>query len=102
MSGDRGLCGGYNAQIIKKTEQRIQELKSQGVGVQLYLVGNKAGQWFGKRETPVLLSQPIGTVATAEQASNITEKMLASYYEGDIDRVELIYTNFVSMITFIP
>merc|ERR1711972_371241 len=102
MSGDRGLCGGYNAQIIKKTTQRIEELQSQGVGVQLYLVGNKASAWFKKRETPVILAEPIGTVASAEQANKITEKMLASYYEGDIDRVELIYTNFVSMITFIP
>ena len=41
MSGDRGLCGGYNSYGIKKTEARIKELKDQDVEVDLVTVGKK-------------------------------------------------------------
>ena len=42
ISGERGLCGGYNNKIIKMTENRIKELEEQGVGVKLIVVGKKA------------------------------------------------------------
>merc|ERR1719428_2244606 len=41
ITGDRGLCGSYNAAAIKKAEARIAELKEQGVAVELILIGNK-------------------------------------------------------------
>merc|ERR1712151_9217 len=53
ITGDRGLCGSYNAAAIKKTEARIAELKEQGVGVELILIGNKGGTYFKRRETPI-------------------------------------------------
>lgn len=56
ITGDRGLCGGYNAQMIKKAEGRIAELKAQGVDVELVTVGNKGSTYFKKRETPVCRS----------------------------------------------
>jgi len=75
VTGDRGLCGGYNAQMIKKAEGRIAELTGQGVDVELVTVGNKGSTYFKKRETPVRrstrrdqpapgcsLPRPIGTV----------------------------------------
>lgn len=48
ITGDRGLCGGYNAQAIKKAELRIGELKSQGIEVELITVGNKGITYFKK------------------------------------------------------
>ena len=68
ITGDRGLCGSYNSAAIKKTESRIAELKSQGVAVELILVGNKGGTYFGRRDTPVRKSVPCGQAPTAEQA----------------------------------
>tara|TARA_B110001452_G_scaffold9415_1_gene8073 strand:- start:187 stop:498 length:312 start_codon:yes stop_codon:yes gene_type:complete len=41
ITGDRGLCGGYNSKAIQMTEKRIGELKEQGVEVELITVGNK-------------------------------------------------------------
>ena len=40
VTGDRGLCGGYNANIIKRTEQRFAELKGKGFDVKLLLIGS--------------------------------------------------------------
>merc|ERR1712054_679597 len=53
ITGDRGLCGAYNAAAIKKTEARIAELKEQGVECELVTIGNKGSTYFKKRDTPV-------------------------------------------------
>merc|ERR1719213_1392984 len=102
ITGDRGLCGAYNSAAIKKAESRIAELKEQGVAAELILIGNKGGTYFKKRETPVRKMIPCGQAPTADQASEIAQELLASYYAGEIDRVELLYTTFISMISSMP
>merc|ERR1719159_932472 len=102
ITGDRGLCGGYNANAIKKTEARIAELKEQGVEVELITVGNKGSTYFKKRETPVRASYACGQGPTAEEATAIAGEILSSYYAGEVDRVELLYTSFISMISSVP
>jgi len=102
VTGDRGLCGGYNANAIKKAEQRIAELKEQGVEVELITVGNKGSTYFKKRVTPVRASYACGQAPTATEATTIAGELLSSYYAGEVDRVELLYTSFVSMISSVP
>merc|ERR1719261_1044790 len=102
ITGDRGLCGSYNAAAIKKTEQRIEELKAQNVDVELILVGNKGGTYFKRRETPVRKAIACGQSPTAEQAQEIANELLSSYYAGELDRIELLYTSFISMIASMP
>merc|ERR1719182_709108 len=102
ITGDRGLCGSYNAAAIKKTEQRIEELKAQGVEVELILVGNKGGTYFKKRATPVRKAIPCTQAPTAEQASGVANELLSSYYAGELDRIELLYTTFISMVASMP
>merc|ERR1719313_520954 len=58
ITGDRGLCGGYNSAAIKMTEKRIADLKEQGCEVELICLGNKGITYFQKRETPVRKSIP--------------------------------------------
>jgi len=99
VTGDRGLCGGYNANAIKKAEARIAELKAQGVEVELVTIGNKGSTYFQKRETPVRATFPCGQGPTAAEATNIANEILSSYYAGEIDRIELLYTSFISMIS---
>jgi len=102
ITGDRGLCGGYNAQAIKLAETRIAELKAQGVGAELILVGNKGGTYYKRRATPIRSSMACGQAPTAEQSASIAQDVLSSFYAGELDRVELIYTQFNSMIAFTP
>lgn len=101
ITGDRGLCGSYNSYAIKKAEARIAELKSQGVQVELITVGNKGSTYF-KRRGSVLKAEPCTQAPTAAQATLIANEMLSSFYAGDVDRVELVYTSFVSMISSVP
>lgn len=98
VSGDRGLCGGYNNYIIKKTEQRVRELGEAGIAVELFTIGNKGKIYFRSRETKLRRSFDCGQAPTAKQASAISEELLAEYVSGEVDRVEIIYTKFVSLI----
>merc|ERR1711871_613518 len=102
ITGDRGLCGSYNAAAIKKAETRIAELKEQGVEVELVTIGNKGSTYFSKRETPVRKSIACGQSPTADQAQVIAQELLSSYYAGELDRIELLYTSFISMISSVP
>ncbi len=102
VTGDRGLCGGYNAQAIKKVEARLAELKEQGVDVELILVGKKGATYFKRRPTPVRFTADCGQAPTAEDAQAVSSEILSSYYAGELDRIELIYTTFLSMIASVP
>ena len=53
ITGDRGLCGGYNTNIIKRTELRFKELEAQGYKVDLVLIGRKAITYFQNRSYPI-------------------------------------------------
>ncbi|CAN8064629.1 unnamed protein product [Agarophyton chilense] len=98
ISGDRGLCGGYNSYVIKKAQVRAEELTKTGIDVELVTIGNK-GQTFFKNRAPTIRRHFQCTQApTAEQASEISDELLAEYLSGDVDRVELVYTRFVSLI----
>jgi F-type H+-transporting ATPase subunit gamma len=45
VTGDRGLCGGYNTNVIRRAEQRMNELKEQGINYQL-VIADESGTVF--------------------------------------------------------
>lgn len=103
VSGDRGLCGGYNANVIKRAENRIKELKAEGLDYRLVLVGQKATQYFQRREQPISTTfTGLEQVPTASEASQIADELLSLFLSETVDRVELIYTKFVSTISSRP
>ena len=87
---------------LPRLQTRIAELKEQGVDVELVTIGNKGSTYFKKRETPVRKFMACGQSPTAEQATDIANELLSSYYAGELDRIELLYTSFVSMISSVP
>merc|ERR1712078_304646 len=68
VTGDRGLCGGYNSYMIKKAEARFQELKSQGIEVDLVLIGKKGSTYFERRGYPIRKSFECGQNPNAKEA----------------------------------
>eukprot|EP00177_Eucheuma_denticulatum_P004617 GFKZ01008403.1.p1 GENE.GFKZ01008403.1~~GFKZ01008403.1.p1 ORF type:complete len:356 (-),score=64.62 GFKZ01008403.1:160-1104(-) len=97
LSGDRGLCGGYNTYVIKKTEMRVRELKQSGIDVELVCIGQKGYTYFKNRET-IRRFFMCTQAPNAEQATSISDELLAEYLSGEVDRIELVYTKFVSLI----
>jgi F-type H+-transporting ATPase subunit gamma len=103
VSGDRGLCGGYNGNVIKRAETRIKELTAEGLDYRLILVGRKATQYFQRREQPISATfTGLEQVPTAGEASQIADELLSLFLSETVDRVELIYTKFVSTISSRP
>jgi len=101
ITGDRGLCGGYNTYAIKKAENRASELKKAGVDFDMVCIGNKGNTYLKKRYN-VISNYAIGNAPTAAEATAISDSLLASYLAGDCDRVELLYTKFTSLVASEP
>lgn len=103
ITGDRGLCGGYNTNVIRRAEQRAKELAAQGIEVQFVLVGRKATQYFERRKAKIAASYiNLNQIPTAAEASEIADALVALFLSTAVDRVELIYTRFVSLISSQP
>ena len=103
VSGDRGLCGGYNTNVIRAAEKRAKELKAQGIDYKFVLVGRKATQYFERREQPIDAKYTgLEQIPSASEASEIANELLSLFLSEKVDRVELIYTRFVSLISSKP
>jgi len=103
VSGDRGLCGGYNSGIIKRAEIRAKELKAEGLDYKFVLVGRKSVQYFQRREQPIDATYTnLEQIPTAPEAAGIADELLSLFLSGTVDRIELVYTKFVSLISSRP
>jgi F-type H+-transporting ATPase subunit gamma len=103
ISGDRGLCGAYNSNVIKRAENRAKELKAEGLDYKFIMVGRKSFQYFNRREQPISASYTgLEQVPTAQEASEIADEILSLFLSESVDRIELVYTRFVSLISSRP
>jgi len=105
ITADRGLCGGYNNNIIKKVEIRYDELINQGYKPQLILVGKKAIGYFQNRKDKYTIKRTfkeLEQVPTASDAEGITNDVLAEFISESSDRVEIIYTKFITLVSCSP
>ncbi|MCF8140216.1 MAG: F0F1 ATP synthase subunit gamma [Cyanobium usitatum Tobar12.5m-G36] len=105
ITGDRGLCGGYNANIIKRTELRTAELVGQGYKVDLVLIGRKAITYFQNRANQYMIRATftgLDQVPKASEAMGIANEVLAEFLSGSTDRVEIIFTKFINLVSSKP
>jgi F-type H+-transporting ATPase subunit gamma len=102
ITGDRGLCGGYNSAVIKQCTRRINKLQEQGIEAELVLVGRKGEQWFKKRPTPIAGAFELGNVPQPSVGSELANFLVAKFLTGEIDACELIYTRFINLINNQP
>ncbi|KAK1324321.1 hypothetical protein QJS10_CPA01g00888 [Acorus calamus] len=103
ITGDRGLCGGFNNQILKKAEARIADLKSLGVDYTIISVGRKGNSYFARRPyIPVDRFLEGGTLPTTKEAQAIADDVFSLFVSEEVDKVELMYTKFVSLVKSDP
>jgi len=104
VTGDRGLCGGYNTYVIKKAVARIQELGDIGVKVKVLNVGRKGAAFFKRRADQYDLSKNfmLGGAPTTKEAQAIADEIFSEFVSAEVDKVELLYTKFVSLINSQP
>ncbi len=98
VTADRGLCGAYNANLIRAAEQKLRNA-APGT-LQLVLIGKKARDYFRRRKYPVLATHtPVPAEASLAFARELTGDLIARFVAGEVDRVELMFTQFVSALT---
>jgi len=96
LSSDRGLAGGYNASILRRTESFLAEHPQ----TEMVLVGRKARDYFRRRNRTALAEfVGLGDEPQAKQAANIGGVVLDFYLHGMFDHVTVLYTQFVSTMT---
>ena len=100
MAGDRGLAGAYNTNPIRAAERQLQAHQTEGKDYSLFCVGKKSTAYFQFRNYRVDHSyEGFSDNPTYEDARRIAEEVSAAFISGEIDEVELIYTEFISMGT---
>ncbi|MBN3894928.1 MAG: F0F1 ATP synthase subunit gamma [Nostoc sp.] len=103
ISGDRGLCGGYNNNVIRRAENRAKEIKAEGLDYTFVIVGRKATQYFQRRDQPIDATYSgLEQIPTAPEANQIAEQLLSLFLSEKVDRIELIYTRFLSLVSSRP
>lgn len=107
ITSDRGLAGGYSANVIKAAEQATKALTEQGKEVDTYIVGRKGVAYYGFREYKVTESwtgfTDNPTYADAKKiAGPLIEAVQQDTAEGGVDELHIVYTEFVSMLTQTP
>ncbi|SFV89742.1 ATP synthase gamma chain [hydrothermal vent metagenome] len=100
ITADKGLCGGFNAQTIKRVSQLIAEYKAQNVKVRLRAVGRKGIDYF-KFNNIELNDEIVGLSAAPDyaQAAEFINEVATSYVNGETDRIVLVHNGYVNMIT---
>ncbi|MEM9201658.1 MAG: F0F1 ATP synthase subunit gamma [Actinomycetota bacterium] len=100
MAGDRGLAGAYNTNPIRAAERQLQGHRSEGKDYVLFCVGKKSAAYFNFRNYRVDYDyQGFTDSPTYEDARRIAEDVADAFISGEVDEVELIYTEFISMGT---
>ena len=101
VTADRGLCGGYNTNIIRKTEQFLNE---QGRDrVRLTIVGRRGFDYF-KRRPVTIADKHINLFGgpNSELARRIGEQLAREFADGSTDAVYLVYNQFRSALVQVP
>jgi F-type H+-transporting ATPase subunit gamma len=100
VTGDRGLAGAFNSQIIRAGNRRAKELESDGKSVSWYASGRRGVSSIEFRGFELADGFTGFTDRPAYgDARNIAERLVAHYVDGEIDRVEIIYNGYVSAMT---
>lgn len=100
ITSDRGLCGGYNSNIIKLTRLTIAEKyaeQQQKGNVTILPLGKKSFEYFSKNNYKVIHKfWTVFSDLSFENISRISAYIMQSFIEGEFDKVEIIYSEFVN------
>jgi F-type H+-transporting ATPase subunit gamma len=100
ISTDRGLCGGLNINLFKKTMQNMKAWSKEGLEIDICTIGTKASGFF-KRFGGNIVAQAtkLGDAPRITDLIGTVKVMLDAYDEGRIDRLYLLYNDFVNTMT---
>ena len=99
ISSDRGLCGSYNTNVLKRAIKRIIDLKNSSIEPKLIVVGNKANNFFRRTKAEIIENfTQLPAIPTVELANLIAGSAELAFTNKTVDQVEIIGTDFISML----
>lgn len=114
VSSDRGLCGAYNANVLRRSEELISLLRAEGKEPVLYVVGRKALGYFSFRNWTITESWVgFSDQPTYEKSQEIADTLVSAFVAGEddedgkpgldgilgVDELHIVFTEFKSMLT---
>ena len=100
ITADKGLCGGFNAQTIKRVNQLIADYKAKEVKVRLRAVGRKGIDYY--KFNNVDMSNEVVGLSSApnyQDAASLINEIAESYVNGETDKIIMVHNGYVNMIT---
>jgi F-type H+-transporting ATPase subunit gamma len=97
VTADRGLCGAFNANLIREAQIRIQSYKD--TEVSMYMVGRKGYEFFKRRDFNIIKNKiNFFNHLSFADATEIISNCVPAYLDGQFDRIEVLYNEFKSAI----
>ncbi|MDT8317558.1 MAG: ATP synthase F1 subunit gamma [bacterium] len=102
FTSDRGLCGGFNGNLIKKMEKTaVKELAGKEISYSFY--GKKGHEYFKRRGVDAVIANKTAVAGSGYDLSlNMSASVIDAYISGEIDELYLIYGKFESAMTQTP
>jgi len=98
VTSNRGLCGGFNSSVIKKSIQTINE-SFNGVKVDVYAIGKKGNDLLSKEHNVIENKSTLYDDLTFSNAADIAQELMDFYANGEYDKIILVYNKFKNAAT---
>ena len=103
ITSNRGLCGAFNANLIREARRRLEELEGQDAHTELHLVGRKGVSYFKFTRRNVASQRvDIGDRPTLDHAAELAKPLMERFAKGDLDAVEVVFAKFNSAVSTPP
>jgi F-type H+-transporting ATPase subunit gamma len=103
LTSNRGMAGGFNANLIKEARTLIKRLEGEGATVELHVNGKKGIGYFRYIGRAMATSRTdIGDKPTAADAASLVDALMAQYAKGEIDAVYVVCAQYKSALSSPP
>lgn len=103
LTSNRGLAGGYNANLLRTAVQHLDKLRDQGRDVLLHMVGKKGNSYFKFLDRKIdQFHMSFGDRPTYEQVSVLADSFMQQYGAGKLHAVYVVYMHFISPGSQVP
>ena len=103
LTANRGLCGGFNSNLIKQARNLMEDLRAQGIETELHIAGKKGVAYFRFRGEEITTDKAdVGDSPTVDDAEAIIAPVRERFENGQVDAVYLVSSKFQSAMSTPP
>ncbi len=102
ISSERGLCGGFNSNVVRETRRRIAKIRAAGQNARLLCIGRKAHDMLKSEFGDIILEHEVQTQGGTLSFASVQKTMMEltkKFHDDTFDKAYIIYNHFVNAIT---